>query len=123
MVGELSQYRQVKVTPDNSGYLTVSNPLSIEPKIIIISCAADSDAATGTNKLIEGIVKLFGGIAAGGIGYYNTSMTYVTSSYKCEDNSTSNAIVGIYDGNIRINRYTAAILWSTETEYTLDIYG
>ena len=121
MVGELSQYRQVKVTPYATTYLMTSNPLSIRPKIIIISCDDDSPAATTNTNLIEGIIKLYG-ISGGAVAYKNTSGNYTNGGYLVEDDSTSNGRCGIYDGDIRINR-VAGTTWSTSTEYTLDIYG
>ena len=126
MIGELSQYKQVKVTPDNTQYLMVANPLSIRPKIIIITCAEDSVAATTAQRYFEGILKLYG-TAGGEMIFKNINNVNNSNGFFVEDQSTAAARVGIYtlDGTdyIRINRYSSATPFSTETEFTIDVYG
>ena len=122
MIGELSQYRQIKLTPDTLNYVEITNPLTIRPKIIIFSCAADSDAATTQSRFFEGILKLFG-TAGGQAIYLNANLVNTTAGFIITDGSTSNGRIGYSDGVIRINRSGASIGWSTTTEYTFDIYG
>ena len=122
MVGELSQYAQRKITPDTEMYVMFSNPLTIRPKVIFVSCADDSDAATNQAYFFDGVLKLFG-TGGGQMVYKNANDLNTTGGFFVQDDVTSNARVGMYNGDIRINRVSGSAKWSTTTEYTFDIYG
>ena len=122
MLGELTQYAQRKITPNTLNYVEISNPLTVRPKIIIVSCADDSYAATTQNRYFDGVFKLFG-TGGGQAVYINSSLANTSASFMIDDGSTSNNRIGVSNGIIRINRSSSAVGWSTETEYTFDIYG
>ena len=123
MVGELSQYKQLKLYPTAQAAITFQNPLTVTPKIVIVSCAEDSAAATSQNMYIEGILKLFG--TAGGQIMYKNSNNANTTAGLFVDNSSSayNARCGVVNDYVYINKITSSVGWSTTTEYTFDIYG
>ena len=119
-VGDLSNYSEQTITPSDATYIMLNNPFTVRPKIILLSCASDSEAATTANMIFAGAYCIDGVGASGSI---NTNNVLVPTGYYSADDSTTNTRYGMYNGQIRINRVSAAIQFSTNTAYTLKIYG
>lgn len=119
-LGNFTQYKSYKATPSTNQYVSFENPLTVQPKLILISCADDSAAMTSQQKLQCGVLD-FGSVGA--FGSINTNGIYISNGYLHDNGSDANARFGISNGFIRINRYSSAVYFDTSTEYTFDIYG
>ena len=120
MVGKFSKYKKLLVTPSESYYLTFE--CSFAPKVIIISCASDSEAQTSNNRLRDGI---FDFEKCGCMTYLTSNAAKRCGSYLRDDNSiTTSAFFGLVDSTTyRINRFDSTNIWSVNTAYTVEIYA
>ena len=46
MVGELSKYQKLTVTPESESYLTAQHTLGVMPKIVIVTCDSNAEPYT-----------------------------------------------------------------------------
>ena len=121
MVGKFSQYKKITATPNDSAFFSFSNPLNVVPKLIYISCADDSDAKTNVGLMRDSIADF--DFRFGAVSYHNANDVFIVNAINRRDDFAGNQTFGMYNGDIRINRLTNTIVWSTTTEYTIEIYA
>ena len=121
MLGELSKYQRVIVTPSDGTYINISHSLGKKPKIIIF----DSDQTfNGTNTYV---VRGTLGNGCGGALTFDatTGIANVTNSYLevSEDNTVTNSRYYMTDSTVEIRRITSGRYFNTNVAYTIDIYA
>ena len=117
MVGELSKYKKIVITPTSTASIEFDNPFEIDPKIILITVDPEY---TGNTKYLNGVLRW--GVT-GGMNYRASDSSLTGTIMYYANESTSNARFGYYNGQIRINRYSSSVGWSTATNYTIEIYA
>lgn len=119
-VGELTLYKKITITPSAATNIAFDNPFNIAPKFIFISCSENSQPRIESGYIIDMAINFS---TIGGVSYNNASMVMLPMGEKRLDDSQGNGVFGFKDNKIRINRYNASAQWSTETEYTVEIYA
>lgn len=118
MVGELSKYQQVKVTPSANTDLTFSHNLGVIPKLIIVD---SNQTYVSTQYMKSGVFDQHQGamsfldVNPSATGYYYT--------VNLNSTGTTNANIYVSDSSVSIRRGAATRYFDTNTEYTVDIYA
>ena len=120
---DLKKYAQVKVTPSDITILTVTNPLSVVPKYVHITCAHDSApyASNGYLKELWATPKQGGSLGTNGSNGVNTYRLFTPVSQiptSIEKFYLSSDTISFYKANGSISGR-----WHTDTEYTVHIYA
>lgn len=118
MVGNLSKYEKIKVTPSSSAELTGTFHLGVIPKIVIV----DSDQTyVATQFLKRGIF----GVDFGAMSFINGADSEGAYGYTIKYNEigTTNQTAYFSDTTITIRRGASTRYFDTNTEYTIEIYA
>lgn len=122
MLAGLSNCVTVKGTPSAITMLSVSNPTGQIPKLVHVKCPSESTPVTDKGWVLEcwytpdcGILNTKNGSSGVATGYYQTSVQQTPTAVNnyCLTAST----IELYKGT-----GSATGKWSTDTEYTVEIY-
>ena len=117
MVGNLSKYAKITVTPSDGSYIEFANALDVDPLYIYISAPENSEAMTENNYVRAAIIYFpkFGAV-------YNTITTgaeRVNGTVR-HNTPTLSGRFGYYNDKIRIPWSPD---WNTNTEYSVEFYA
>ena len=123
-IGNLTAYQSIKVTPIANDRIEIVNPLGVIPKIIVLSCAEDSEANTQNGFIRNGLfypAERTG--CASGINSATGNTTH--GGYSMAETYEGVANMAYYANHekIKLFQYNNNIKYSTNTEYTVDIYA
>jgi len=119
--GEFSLYQKIQSTPSGATSFVVNHSLGITPKLAIIYCSNVDEPYTA-----EGYIQYI--LADGNIGvsrYWNKvnhNISIVGLIYT-ESDSLANAQYRFTGTDIRFYRSGSNGEWSTNTEYTIELYA
>lgn len=122
MVNGLTKCVQVKATPNSTNILQVSNPTGMIPKLVHVKCDHNSSAYADDGSIKEGwFIQSFGFIYTRN---GSTGDNVIYGSLPVQQTPTSNSTYFFSANNIELYKGAGTLtgLWSTSTEYTVEIY-
>ena len=116
MVGELSRYQKITVTPSENTQIEIIHTLGVLPKMVIVN--GEPDFSGSVAYLSHGIFDQRCGNMLSGSTYVVNAYTVTTGS-----TSTSNSYAYMTDTTVRIRRTTSARYFDTGCTYTVELYA
>jgi len=115
-VGDLTEYEQIRVTPDVASDLEFSNPFGTNTKFIIITCV---------NAPQTGISYIAITSEAGAYQGINVASGNFTTQPATKSTYAPNVGNGTYaiDDTTKIHQSSANLQFDTSTEYIINIYA
>lgn len=121
MIGDLSKFAEVKVTPTVMNYIIVPHSLGAVPVFVEITCADGSVAATTDGNIRYALLGTQCGVVYG--LYTNQSKLMYRTFYRNDATNLSVEQYALNSEQIIIRNRNDAFAWNTSTEYTVKIYA